>query len=781
MRLRRPILLAKQLSLVSLLIGSLPAIAPVQTALSQQDVTQSRDPIPENAPGVTFILRLKDGKTTFRQGELITVEMLFASSLPNTYRVDGRTYDRSGRLYADTYHFEPELGTTDPLQDYVQSGMFGGGMGGLAPVPPILVEKPYVIAQDLNEFVRFDRPGKYCLWVTNSRIAKVDPASRFRSKGQFTATSSAIELEILPADSGWQKQKIQEAKAILDGAGTTDRRPACRVLRFLNSAESETEMIRRYRGNTDGCDSEFHFGLLSSRRREFVIHEMEAEMAAPDHPVTGSYIHTLATLNYLAQYGSPMLPYPAGNEEKMKEWQLEMQNRRSAFQEIAAQYSRQLAMTVSRKEGSALAVTLETLLESEVNIPAEKRTPASAARAAQIAAALPGVFLDLPSNKQYTLLSWFWKPIATPAMLPPLRRLIDAPHSPRDGTFSDVRGLALQRLFELAPEEGRATVLKEIQRTPLRIRPKTLSILPDETLPELDEILSERLTRHDPESEFEVVADYSALIARYATSASLPRVKKAIGNKVGTMACHIQSPLVAFFLRVDPDYGAEVLEQSLAARKETGCYKSEFSAVAPLYWSAKLEGIATAHLDDPEIEVAVQAAAVLGQYGSAAAEQALMDRLERWHTQWNGREKEIQPQLENGIVSGEPAQFETELVRALVRARSWIADPEKMNRIRQFCLTPAGRNEVDAALRDSTEHSIRITFRSTDDSVDGISVGQYRPESVKNLKEKLLQFSKGTTFTWKSVNGGGVGEEQLFRDLKAFLNQHDMKLEKPGK
>ena len=781
MRLRRPILLAKQLPLVSLLIFSLPAIAPVQTALSQQDATQSRDPIQENPPGVTFTLRVKDGKTTFRQGELITVEMLFASSLPNTYRMDGRIYDRSGRLEADNYHVEPELGTTDPLQDYLQSGMFGGSMGGLAPFPPMLEEKPYVIAQDLNEFVRFERPGKYRLWVTNGRIAKGDPANRFRSKGQFMATSSAIEFEILPADPTWQKQKIQEAKAIIDRAGTTDRRPACRVLRFLNAEESETEMIRRYRGNTDGCDGEFHFGLLSSPRREFVIHEMEAQMTAPDHPVTGSFIYTLATLNYLAQYESPMPPYPAGNEEKMKEWQAEMQKRRAAFQEITKQYFFQLAMSVSRKQGAALAVTLETLLEFETNTPAEKRTSASDARTAQLAAALPGVFLDLPSDRQYPLLSWFWKPIATPAMLPALRRVIDAPPSKQEGTFSDLRGLALQRLIELAPEEGRAAILKEIKRRPLRIRPQALSILPDETLPELDEILSERLTQHDPESEFEVVADYSALIARYATSASLPGVKKALGSKVGTMACHIQSPLLAFFLRVDPDYGAEVLEQSLAARKETGCYKSEFSAVARLYWSAKLEGIASAHLDDPEIEVAIQAATVLGQYGSPAAEQDLMDRLERWHTQWNGREKEIQPQLENGIVSGEPAQFEMELVRALVRARGWIADAEKMNRIRQLCLTPSGRNEVDAALRDSTEHSIRITFRPTDDSVDGISVGQYRPESVKNLKEKLLQFSKGTTFTWKSVNGGGTGEEQLFTELKAFLNQHDMKLEKPGK
>jgi len=271
------------------------------------------------------------------------------------------------------------------------------------------------------------------------------------------------------------------------------------------------------------------------------------------------------------------------------------------------------------------------------------------------------------------------------------------------------------------------------------------------------------------------------LIARYATIASLPIVKRALANKVGKMACSIQSAMLAFLLRVDPDYGAEVLEQALAARKETGCYKSEFSAVSSIYSSAKLEEVAVAHLDDSEMIVAIQAAAVLGQYGSAAAEQHLMDRLEQWHTQWYGRQKEVQPQIENGIMSGEPAQFETELVRALIRARAWVADLEKLNRIRQLCLTPPGRKEVDAAIRDWGDLSIRVTFSSIDDSPNYLSVAQYPLQSVRDLKEKLSQFSKGTAFVWRSANGGGPAEEQLFNELKEFLVQHDMKLAKPDK
>ncbi len=740
--------------------------------------TESHDALQGNPPGVTFTLRLKDGRTKFNQGELITIEMLFASSVPKTYKVVTNTYDRGGRLGIDTYHIDPEVGTSDPLNDYFQSLFWSMG-GGLSGLPPLLDEKPYVIAQDLNEFVRFDRPGKYRLWVTNSRISKIDPNNKYKAAGQFKVTSTTVEFEILPADAGWQKQKIEDVRAALDGTREGDQRTACRALRFLNSEEAETEMIRRYRGNTNGCDGEFHFGLVSSPRREFVIREMERQLSAPDHPVTSSFIHTLVTLTYSAQYG-PMPPYPEGNQEKMKEWQAEMQSRRDVVQDITERFMEQLSETVASKEKSAKAVSLETLLEFESNVPNEKRTAAKAARVEQIAAALPAIFPDLPTERQYALLTSFWKPMASPAMVPILRQLIDKPSPRREGPFSDLRGIALQRLLALAPEEGRKAILSEMRRTPLRVRPQLLGILPDETLPEFDEILSDKLAQRDSKSEFEVVADYSALIARYATSASLPIVKRAVVNKVGTMACAIQAAAIAYFLRVDPDYGAEVLEQALAARKDTGCYKFEFDEVTRLYSSSKLDEIAAAHLDDADTTVAVQAADALGQHGSAAAEQRLMDRLERWHTQWSGNEKEIQPLIENGEVAGEPAQFERALVRALVHARAWVADLEKMNRIRQLCLTPSGRREVDEAIRDFSNHSIQVSFGSIDDEPNSISVDQYRPDSVKSLKEKLGQFSKGTVFMWRTGDGG-MAAEQLFIELKEFLNQHGMKLEKPDK
>ena len=58
-----------------------------------------------------------------------------------------------------------------------------------------------------------------------------------------------------------------------------------------------------------------------------------------------------------------------------------------------------------------------------------------------------------------------------------------------------LRGLAIQRLFELDPRAARPYILAEIGRPQVNggVLAKALTLLPDETLPEFDETLATRL------------------------------------------------------------------------------------------------------------------------------------------------------------------------------------------------------------------------------------------------------------------------------------------------
>jgi hypothetical protein len=738
---------------------------------------ETNDQSNNNPPGVSFTVRLKAGKTQFYQGELITIEMLFSSKLPDQYQLYGGTYDRSGRFEVDGFHVEPANGIADPTAEYFRSARFGFLGGGLSPGPITLSEKPYIVERDLNELVRFDQPGHYRLYVTNSRVGKSISQGRSKQVESLPATSNTIDFEILRLNPNWEKQQIQEAIAAIND-NAHDTRVACRTLRFMNSAAAESEMIRHYKAP---CEGEFQLGLVGSPRRAAVIEAMETQLAAPDFPVTSNFVHTLSSLAFMNENPAPLPDYPADDPEKIKTWQALAQKLGDAFDDISARYSRTLAATVTRKEKAARAVTLNTLIEF-ASSNRDKKHRRGDAGIDQLVGLMPDLFLDLPADRQSSLLSNFWHQLAGPAMLPVLRQLVDKAPTPQDSR-EEVRSIALRRLYQLAPDEGRAIILREMRRTPPRIRNYVFDILPDAELPEVDEMLEARLAKSPAGQELEAVADYSHLIGRYATANSLSRVKPVAAKWIGKMACDPQASLLAYLLRVDPDYAAAAFEQGLAARGkgDTGCYRIQFEQVGRISTSPGLEEFAIQHLDDPDRAVAVQAIQFLCRRGSPAAEKPLWNLLERWHQQWQTRPEEVQPQIVNGMVAGEPAQLEVEIVRALIDAPGWFADSDKLTRIEELCLTPGSRAEVQSALHELDNHTIHISLGPSEDFPTFIQMGHFNAQRISALKEKLSHLPKGTHFVWECFSTDADSEARLFQEMKNFLIEHGMTLEKPEK
>jgi hypothetical protein len=56
------------------------------------------------------------------------------------YELDLGSYDRSGRLWSESFQFEPADAVVDPLADYF--GEMRGGMGGIRPMPAKLAQQP---------------------------------------------------------------------------------------------------------------------------------------------------------------------------------------------------------------------------------------------------------------------------------------------------------------------------------------------------------------------------------------------------------------------------------------------------------------------------------------------------------------------------------------------------------------------------------------------------------------------------------------------------------------
>jgi hypothetical protein len=129
--------------------------------------------VAKNPRGVSLVLRTATGQVRFAQGETIAVVLAFSSTLPAAYKLDLATWDNSGRLESETFHFDPRV--TDPLEHYFEGGRAGGG---LRPSPAVLGEKPTEVTLTLNEWARFDAPGKVRVFVESTRIeAESSPRS----------------------------------------------------------------------------------------------------------------------------------------------------------------------------------------------------------------------------------------------------------------------------------------------------------------------------------------------------------------------------------------------------------------------------------------------------------------------------------------------------------------------------------------------------------------------------------------------------------------------------
>ena len=272
----------------SVIVTMVTSIVASQLAGQPADSRQA----PTAASPVNLTLRVADGRTQFRIGETVPFELEFSSDIKNRFAVDGRTSDRSGRLTIDRYRIEPAAGVADPLMDYGTLGdfAFGGGLGTIG----ALGDKPFIVKLELNDWFRFDEPGRYRLSVRSSRVRDETAASG--TPVVAPVDSNVITIEIVERDVEWEAKQLAALKTRLDKPATTAGfGPACRELRFLGTNGAVDEMIRRY-GQRD-CGFHFLAGLIGASDRAYVVRQMTARLKDPDQAVDEIYLRTLALLS----------------------------------------------------------------------------------------------------------------------------------------------------------------------------------------------------------------------------------------------------------------------------------------------------------------------------------------------------------------------------------------------------------------------------------------------------------------------------------------------------
>jgi hypothetical protein len=734
-----------------------------------QAQTPIRTPLPTPSAGdVELHVAVKDGKTSFYLGEVIPLELSFTSKSANRYQLNLARYDRSGRMSYESFRVTPDTGWDDPLRSYFNSlaALFGGGLTTF----DFLSAEPKKISLELNEWVQFHSPGKYKIVVQSRRVSEITAQSPPFGQPE-SGTSDVLNLVILPTNKQWQQTTLQQALLVLDApasrapndAEQEARRHAIKVLRYLGSPAAAKELARHLRGAEHGFDFDCMFGLVGSPQREVARNELRRLLSEPDHPVTDLFLSALATVSLNPDQAPEVLRV----------------QREENCQAIRAD----LVDSLSRKRGNALAISLFTALQQTNPTDLLPRETTE-----RLSAQLVGIFDRLPIEKQVELLQYRWDSVGGPAWLPVLRKIAQTyeefpvPNEMHAYNALQLSGSALQHWYTLTPEEARPAIIREILRPKPRFAANTLGILPDKTLPDLEHSLADHFSDiADAQEDDAFAGNLASLIQRYATAAILPRMLAIADQNLGHWACLTQEPVLAYLLRADPIAARPRIETALAARGDgfTACNHNLLSAVGNLHFDPLLEDIALRSLNDPDPQVAANAAAFLGRFGSASVEQTLWDHLMRWSAVWHGRESEL-----NYIPGGanqnlEQAGLGAGLQQAIVSGRAWLADQGKLQKLQSLSVGPSMQQTIDGiqAEWDAKPWTIRYLPASGPQ----FSILQYDLNSVETLKQKLSQFPSGSSFLWSEVSATPDPDgSRLFDDVSQFLAAHGMLLRKAG-
>jgi hypothetical protein len=358
-----------------------------------------------------------------------------------------------------------------------------------------------------------------------------------------------------------------------------------------------------------------------------------------------------------------------------------------------------------------------------------------------VTASLIADFPALSVNRQRDLIENRWSLIRSPLLLPALREIWQS------GTDRPLRDAAVRRIYDLAPEEGRAIILKDLASPSGQLSFSTLAMLPDRSLPELNDSFIARLAGGQHLDD--VVLRYgTADIVQPAEKAYQRRIEAPVNGKV-----QCGSALVYYFMQDDPAFGAQELRRQIEAPDAPPvCYDIGFQlrTFSRYAYSEALEKLAIEFLSSPKVPVKRGAAEVLGRFGSGDAQKPLWETLEYFRAWWKGREAE----LDDGQTQQENVQFERALRIALARADAWVLRSEGLDKLLALCSSKWCRQEVGEWISQAGSpvpievYAERDRFRAT--------VAQYELGSEDDLRRKIGQFPAGTVFR---VHASGRVEE----------------------
>lgn len=641
---------------------------PVQSSTFAPSYTPEQKPTQSSTLAEPHVkLLLPENKTTFRIGEPIVLIMEF------TGEAEGYTVDTAAdgkQPTADTISISPEIGITHWLDEMNGGSRFRRDSFVLAN----LSKSPTRVTLALNDTLRFDRPGRYKVKITTSRI--YPPRSAGLLQSAITLTTNEVAFAFVPMSKDEEAKEVKRLSALLDAKRDrqNDERMAAE-LSYLTGDASTREKVRRFR-NPELRVANYHYhmfyGLYIAKNRALVVRLLETALRDATQPVESRLLSAASQIRFLQENNAaPLDPREVGPNFSPRD--------HPRLLEIQNEYITELAATLSKRTGASLTTTALTILSNT-----KENSSNATALTLEARRVLVQHFDSLHPFTQEYLLRAIWEDLRSAAFASSLKKMLAV-----SGIASlGVHDTALKRLIELAPEEGKAYVIAKIRDPNARGDPEVLGSLKDESLPEVDNSLLEqiRLLATSARGVDRIQLQHKAsLMVRYATGTIYQEMREFYRETGVKLPLDSRAPLLAYLAKQNEEEAIPLIEQALSDLKPGEDFNL-LPRLTKLYYSDGIAELLKRRLESDEPYTASHAAYLIGVLGKSDDEAVLAARLERWRREWEDRPVEADANMQGSV--------ERELIYALLTGKAWKLTAEHAKELKQSCVTNLCRKSI---------------------------------------------------------------------------------------
>lgn len=596
---------------------------------------------------VTVTLSLDGDRHSFKVGEAILLHLTYTATEPG-FSLNTTITEPASPI--DDLAVSPMGGVFPWLDDKAHGNRYTPDYEALSALEN---GKAQTVTLPLNAVYRFETAGHYTVQIVSHRVS----VGGVQSPKPFgPLVSNPVDFQIEPmSDAEDASRALALERKIRKAADLRTAQQYGEELDWLTEDASTRVKLSLLLHPKEfypfGID--LSRGLWIARNRTLVVAELERALRDPAQPLSaGSSLLELA-VSLKARLESPFdSAYPTTPLET---------------QRIKAEYLKQIADSLPKREGEALVDAARTIF-LELARKGEIGTP-------EFATAREVLIMHFAEVNEFNvdwLLNSYGAYLQDMRMVPALEQILKTQHNP---ILNAERTAVLKQLLKITRADGREELIAEVcGENPTLLQ--AVDEAPFESLPETDDCLKRKIhAAADPVKQFELdwVTEFAA---RFASSTIYDDLLALYRKSGATWDKQAQGYMLGYLVHWNAHRALPLLESALPANAPTLDFNILYAlnrAYSPplgLFWRERLSNAFP--------EQAGRAAWLLSENGTVEDQTILRARLERWRAEWTGHK-----------IPESEARLETDLMEAVTRGKNWQTPETEVAGLGGACLSSA--------------------------------------------------------------------------------------------